>query len=537
MLPKTLDYPKDTSNYGNNFLELNLSHLTRYSQNTVSDYEQIAVRLPNLLGAVEWASENEQWRMVCDMVRKLVRKNSYLIRAGLWEDAIKILKMGDEAAYSVEDWQDRIAFTSTAVTIGIERGMGTKDWLALESAMRDVIQYQEWLVAHNPDSRDGRNDLATHYQQLGEILEAKGEVLQAEIVYEESLNIKTQLDNRRGMSNLWHQLGNIAFIQNKLALARSRYIFSIQILGDEDAKSITYHQLGMLARQEDNLLEALTYLERALTIKQSSLPSLVNAEHWKEPQPRTFATTYYELAKVFLLLNRIEEAESHCHESIKINEKLNAHQSLASAYLLLGTILLKREQRSEAQYYSLKALHLFELLGDESRVAFTKREIGSIRTKEKDFEGARPYFQQALEWYLEKKDSVEIAENAHLLAWVEHTLHNDGEAERLYDMAAHYYIRRGNWAEAGECFLALSEICYRQKRYDDVFIKLNSALVVAKKADNESLMERVTKAQDLMETMLNDFRERIKAISTLDPMPTDFLGRLKYLFWDMWRDP
>ena len=101
---------------------------------------------------------------------------------------------------------------------------------------------------------------------------------------------------------------------------------------------------------------------------------------------------YHALARVNNVMGEIEEAKKYILKAIEIFEPLGNIKKLASLYQGISTVTYGEE----AFGYAQKGLEYFELAGDLEGTGFCHSTFGAIKYEQNDFAGAITHFQDAL---------------------------------------------------------------------------------------------------------------------------------------------
>jgi len=102
------------------------------------------------------------------------------------------------------------------------------------------------------------------------VANAQGDFAASKALYEESLAIKRELGDRRGIANALNNLGMVAVEQGNYAAGRSLYEESLAIkreLGDRRGTANTLNNLGMAALEMGDLAPALALNQESLAIR------------------------------------------------------------------------------------------------------------------------------------------------------------------------------------------------------------------------------------------------------------------------------
>jgi predicted ATPase/Tfp pilus assembly protein PilF len=115
-----------------------------------------------------------------------------------------------------------------------------------------------------------RKGIAASLNNLGLVACDQGDYPAARALYEESLAIKRELGDRVGIANSLNNLGNVAYDQAELAFARALYEESLTIareLGDREGVARVLGNLGNVAMHQRDFASAQALHEESLTIK------------------------------------------------------------------------------------------------------------------------------------------------------------------------------------------------------------------------------------------------------------------------------
>jgi non-specific serine/threonine protein kinase len=115
-----------------------------------------------------------------------------------------------------------------------------------------------------------RKGIADSLNNLGLVVCDQGDFAAARALHEESLAIKREVGDRPGIANSLNNLGNVAYDQAEFTRARALYEDSLAIvqgLGDREAVARLLGNLGNVAMHQRDLASARTLHEESLAIK------------------------------------------------------------------------------------------------------------------------------------------------------------------------------------------------------------------------------------------------------------------------------
>ncbi|MFD3312954.1 tetratricopeptide repeat protein [Streptomyces sp. NPDC058694] len=239
-----------------------------------------------------------------------------------------------------------------------------------ESTYRDILHALQMQSA-SPQQRD---HLATTYQHLGAVAQARGRLEDAENWYRQSLTIQENLGNQPGMATNYHQLGIIAETRGQLKQAEDWHRQSLTIkedLGNQPGIAATYHQLSNVAYYMGRLEEAEDWSRQSLAIRSDlgNRPGM--------------ASSYYQLGIIAQTRGQLEQGEDWHRQSLTVQENLGNRPGMAIAYHQLGIIAETRGQLEQAEDWYRQSLTIQEDLGSQPSKASTYGQLGLLAEKQR----------------------------------------------------------------------------------------------------------------------------------------------------------
>ncbi|MFD0813041.1 tetratricopeptide repeat protein [Amycolatopsis umgeniensis] len=226
-----------------------------------------------------------------------------------------------------------------------------------------LIQHTLDVLARTPEQQ------ARWYHQLGILAQARGDYVEAERRYTDSLTINEELGNRVGIASGYHQLGMIAQLRGDYVEAERRYTDSLTIkeeLGNRAGVASSYGQLGILAQARGDYVEAERRYTDSLTINE-------------ELGDRAgMARGYHHLGMIAQDRGDYVEAERRYTDSLTINEELGDRASIASGHHQLGILAQDRGDYVEAERRYTDSLTINEELGNRADMASTVSQLGTL---------------------------------------------------------------------------------------------------------------------------------------------------------------
>ncbi|HEX8845076.1 MAG TPA: tetratricopeptide repeat protein [Pyrinomonadaceae bacterium] len=233
-----------------------LSYTQERAQPTPEDYDALEAEKDNVLGAMDLASEMEDWLNVMEIANVLANPVIGMLSVrGYWDEAIRRGEQAVVAAQKAENEWAVAKFAGNAAGIRMNRG-------EYDEARRT---YQQALTAFR--KLEGEANVAVCLHQLAIIAQQQGEIEEARRLYDESLGIAKRLGDQSGIASTLQALGVLADSQGELKEARRLYNESLEIkkrLGDKGGIALIYYNLSLLEEKENNRTEAVRLLHEAL---------------------------------------------------------------------------------------------------------------------------------------------------------------------------------------------------------------------------------------------------------------------------------
>jgi predicted ATPase len=202
--------------------------------------------------------------------------------------------------------------------------------------------------------------------------------------------------------------GMIAHARKDYPRARELYreaIERLELIGEKSAKGSALEYLGLIAKDEGNVLEAQTYVEQAVTIAREV--------GWK-------ATIVYRLGflgHIHFLQGNPEDAKRCFRESLAIGKSIHHFRYVAISLIYMGSYLAESAPRRAIQI--LSAIHSYETkeksvvardpfaIGDfEEAVARARQALGESAFQEAWAEGEILSIEQACDLALKALEEV-----------------------------------------------------------------------------------------------------------------------------------
>jgi tetratricopeptide (TPR) repeat protein len=278
----------------------------------------------------------------------------------------------------------------------------------------------ERLSATNKDAKEMRGKV---YTDLGNNLAAIGQFDAAQRAYEDSLQIKQEVEDDRAVAVTLSRLGELALRRRDLAEAGRRYadaLTTFQALGEPPSEAIIWHQLGIVAQESRDWERAEGCYRESLKLEEQM------------NNPKGVAETCNQLAIVAEGAGRPDEAERWYLRAIELGEQLGDRKGLAARFSNLASLYLDQNRLDEAARYARRAVAIKETLDLSAEPWTTYAILARIAT-------AQISTGEAAQWRRKEQDSyAAYAGSAHatrqyqnLIAAVVRATQGNVEAQEL----------------------------------------------------------------------------------------------------------
>lgn len=231
------------------------------------------------------------------------------------------------------------------------------------------------------------------YNSLGVINYNRGDFKEAEDMLKKYLDISTSLEDKKGMSIAYGNLGVVFHTsgeKRKLKQAESMIIKSLEMaeaLQDKRGVAIRNGNLGLIYAAQGNFALAQMMLQKSLKISES----LGNKYG--------MAIQYINLGLIYCNKGRLIKAEEMISRALEINESLGNKKGMAITYSSFGVVYYAKNALVQAEENVSKSLKIYESLVDVRGSAIQCVNLGKIYERQGDFSLARDNWFQAIKLF------------------------------------------------------------------------------------------------------------------------------------------
>jgi len=210
-----------------------------------------------------------------------------------------------------------------------------------------------------------------------------------------------------------------------------------------------------------------------------------------------------------------EKTEQYANQALFLAEKLDSQKGIARSYNIIGISHHRRGDYCEALGFYLKALKIFEIIGNDHKIAASKNNIGAIYEKQGNYDQALKFHLEAQKIWeemndkenlsasynnigiiYEKQDSCDLALQYHLKSLHIKEETNDKRGSSIsYNNIGIIYERQGNLELALEYHLKALKIKEEIGDKQTVAVSyINIGNIYSDKNDNDKALENYLKA-------------------------------------------
>ena len=297
----------------------------------------------------------------------------------------------------------------------------------------------------------------------------------AEASYQKALslcleNTYNDADRMRKVSaGIYHNLGIIAQEQRQGLQAEQYFQQALQIkidFNDRHAQASTLHNLGWVAQEQRKFEQAEHYYQQALQIYID-----FNDRHAQ-------ASNLHQLGWVAQEQRKFEQAEHYYQQALQIYIDFNDRHAQAKTLHQLGWVAQKQGQWQQAEQYYQQALQICIDFNDRYAQASTLHNLGIIARKQGQWQQAEHYYQQALQIYIDFNDRYEQAGTLHNLGWVAQEQRKFEQAEQYFQQALQIYIDFNDRYEQAGTLHGLGWVAQKQRKWDRARNQFLQALTI-----------------------------------------------------------
>ena len=328
-------------------------------------------------------------------------------------------------------------------------------------------------------------------------------------------------NNWKSAAEAFHQLGIIAQEQQDFVVAEVWYKRALTIFekqGDEHASAITYYQLGTLSQEQRNFAIAEARYKKVLEVFK------------KQGNEYAMALTYHELGILTQEQRNFATAKDWFKKALAIFERYGNKHVVALTYHELGILAQEQQDFATAEVWYKKALMIDERQNNEYGMASTYYQLGITAQKRQDFSAAEAWYKKALAIDEKIGNEYGVAGTYHELGTLAQEQRDFSAAEAWYKKSLETFEKCGNEHCAAIAYYQLGIIAEEQREFfqaGNFYLKFIKILVNAN--DTHNLIMGIRSYAHLLHTTAGmEHRQLQQAWSTSMPQKlTEILEKME----------
>ncbi|WP_261891874.1 tetratricopeptide repeat protein [Acaryochloris marina] len=375
--------------------EVNTLHLclARYYLSSIQsgklNYDHINDNYGNIIEIVYWTFKNCYFKEVVEFGNII---GDFLLFKGYWNDGSNILRNTIFAC-------QQLGYTQTEFEIRLKLSE-----LAREQADYDQAQEQYEACKTFFEETDQKSQLAIVFRELGELTRVRRNYLQARKLHQKSLLLNIELDNKKGEAQSLHDLGLIERIFGNYNRAIQLFERSLKIresLGDLLGISYNYLELGIIARLKKD--------KKAIEFLRSSC-----FEFERFGDKRGLAYVFRELGELAVDEMNYVEADKFHKKSLQLRQELGDQRGKAISLYRIGRLNQLQKNYELSKQYFLDSIAIAKKLDDKLHKAFNLVRLGELANLSGQKSSAIANWRQSLELFNEMHvvdpEAIEVKE-------------------------------------------------------------------------------------------------------------------------------
>ena len=255
------------------------------------------------------------------------------------------------------------------------------------------------FVDYRSDERNDKLVKANYFRVQGLVYSHLGQYYQAKEYHEKSLSIRKEIygEHHGDVATSYNDLGNVFWELHQYNQAKEYYekSFSIRkdIYGERHSSDLaaSYDNLGLVYRDLSQYNRAKEYHEKSLAIRKE-----IHGEHHGD-----VATSHNNLGTVCSALGQYKKAKEYYEKSLAIREGIYGehHGDVAASYNNLGLVYRHLGEYNQAEEYIEKSLAIRrEIYGEHhGDVAASYNNLGLVYRELGSHNRAKEYYEKSLE--------------------------------------------------------------------------------------------------------------------------------------------
>ena len=291
------------------------------------------------------------------------------------------------------------------------------------------------------------NSLAYMYRFLGYWNKAQA-------LYQESLQLRQELKDRKGIAHIWRQLGYIENRKGNWDAAESFYRKCLAVeeeLDDLTGMAESLGLLGIIESKRGNWDAAESLYRQSLQLR-TELDDRVG-----------IASSWGALGDIERNRGNWDAAESLYRQYLQVCTELGDRAGMAESWGVLGDIERNRGNWDAAESLYRQYLQVCTELGDRAGMAESWGVLGDIERNRGNWDAAESLYRQYLQVCTELGDRAGMASSIGSLGEVELGRENLDLAETLLNDALQRFTELGSLEYMAECNFRLAQVWQKRE--------------------------------------------------------------------------
>ncbi len=315
-------------------------------------------------------------------------------------------------------------------TIEIAKNLNSDSYTNIGNCYKALGDYDN-AISYYKKSLDIRSELenlkgvADNYIDIGIVKSLKGNYNSAEDYYKKAVEIQEEINDNNGLAKAYRNIGNVFYYQGDQDKAVEYYQKSLVLsekINDLDNVSRCYNNIGLIYTERKLFNWAEEYFNKSLAIKK------------KLGDKRGLATNYNNLGDVYFEQKKYDDAIKYYKMSLTLREEIKHKRDEAMSLKNIGRVFAIKKNYEEAEKYYQKSLKINEEIADLEQQSVLLTEISSIYLNNKKYNQAIIYSEKAIKIGHQIKTLPRLRDAYEVLAKVYENQNNIDAAFKYYKM-------------------------------------------------------------------------------------------------------
>jgi predicted ATPase len=289
----------------------------------------------------------------------------------------------------------------------------------------------------------------------GHLAMERGEYATADSLYDESLRLYRDLNDRHGAAVMLWLRGNTAIYRGDYGAARRSWEESLAVyrqIGNRAGSISVVGSLCYLATRQSRFAEATSLCQEVFAFNQKSGSRI------------GLASSMWGMANIARLQGHYDRAEQLLAESLAISRAIGHRSGVADAITSLGAVALCRGDTGGARCLQEEALAMRREAGDKLDIALNLHRLGQAALAEEDHQEAARCFAEALALGREMESRYGVAVALHGLGLTAVRKGDAGAAAESLGQAHALFEELEDRRCVAECLEGLAELRQLKRR-------------------------------------------------------------------------